>query len=475
MSALIRAFEVLTSWENTGPATICLPQDIEGMAYDYPVEFFQKRVHYLDRRAASMRELKTATELIQTSKKPVIIVGGGAKYSGAQQELRTLAEKINVPLVLTHAGQSTLVSDYPYNIGGTGVLGTSAANKAVMQADLIIGIGTRYNDFVTASKSIYDFDKVQFLNVNINRFQAYKLDATTVVADIKTFLFDLLPQLDGYQTTWGDEFVAWKDEWQVERTRLSQLHFDNQDFIPEIAGHFSPEYLAQYAKILNTGLTQTEVFTTINDFVDDDAIVVTSAGSLPGEFQRLWQSKAENTNHLEYGYSTMGYEIAGSLGVKIAAPEQEVYAMVGDGSFLMLHTELVTALQYGKKINIMLFDNGGYGCINNLQMEHGLKSDGTEWLDKDGQIMQIDYATVAAGYGTKVYRIHTCTELRAALEDAKEQKVSTLFDIKVLPKPMSPDNVGSWWNVGISEVSGIEAIQKMSNQKVQERKNARSY
>ncbi|GAB2024142.1 3D-(3,5/4)-trihydroxycyclohexane-1,2-dione acylhydrolase (decyclizing) [Lactovum odontotermitis] len=475
MSALIRAFEVLTSWENTGPVTICLPQDVEGMAYDYPVEFFQKRVHYLDRHKASAREITAAVELIQASTKPVIIVGGGAKYSGAQKELCTLAEKINAPLVMTHAGQSTLVSDYKYNLGGCGVLGTSAANKAVMEADLIIGLGTRYNDFITSSKTIYNFDKAKFLNINVSRFQAYKLDAAAVVADVKEFLSDLLPILEGYQTTWGQEFLTWKKEWHTERVRLSNIHYENQDFAPEIAGHFSSEHLAQYAEVLNTGLTQTEVFLAINEFVDDNAIVVTSAGSLPGEFQRLWRSKSENTNHLEYGYSTMGYEIAGSLGVKLAAPEQEVYAMVGDGSFLMLHTELVTALQYDKKINVMLFDNAGYGCINNLQMEHGLKSDGTEWLNKDGQIMNIDYAAVAAGYGAKVYRIHTRAELSAALEDAKQQNLSTLFDIKVLPKTMSADNVGSWWNVGISEISGIEAIQKMSQQKIKERKNARTY
>lgn len=475
MTALIRGFEVLTSWENTGPVTISLPQDIEGMAYDYPVEFFQKRVHYLDRRQATARELTEAATLIKSAKNPVVIVGGGAKYSGAQAELKELAERHNIPLVLTHAGQSTLVSDYKYNLGGTGVLGTEAANKAVMAADLIIGLGTRYNDFVTASKTIYNFEQAKFLNINVNRFQAYRMDALSVVADVKATLMDLLPKLTDYKAAWGEEIFTWKAEWQEVRARLAGLHRDSSGFVPEIAGHFTEEHLAEYASTLNTGLTQTEVFIAINEFVDDDAVIVTSAGSLPGEFQRLWNSKAENTNHLEYGYSTMGYEIAGALGAKLAAPEQEVYAMVGDGSFLMLHTELVTALQYNKKINIMLFDNAGYGCINNLQMEHGLASSGTEWLDYNGRVMNIDYAKVAEGYGAKVYRVHDHQELLAALEDSKKQKGTTLFDMKVLPKTMSPDAVGSWWNVGISEVSEIDAVQKMSDQKIKERKQARTY
>lgn len=475
MSALIHAFEVLTSWENTGPVTISIPQDVEGMSYDYPIDFFQKRVHYLDRRKATKRELIAAIEVIKAASKPVIIVGGGAKYSGAQEELKLLAEQCHVPLVMTHAGQSTLVSNYPYNLGGTGVLGTQAANKAVMQADLIIGLGTRYNDFVTASKTIYDFDHAKFLNININCFQAYKMDATTITADVKESLCELLPLLADYQSCWGEEIFSWKEEWEVERKRLATLHYEDDGFIPEISGHFSLEHLKEYAKALKTGLTQTEVFLAINELVEDDAIIVTSAGSLPGEFQRLWQSKFENTNHLEYGYSTMGYEIAGALGVKLAQQEQEVYSMVGDGSFLMLHTELVTALQYDKKINIMLFDNGGYGCINNLQMEHGLQSDGTEWLSHDGEVMAIDYAKVAEGYGAKVYRIHNLEDLYKALKDSKNQSRSTFFDIKVLPKTMSKDAIGSWWNVGISEVSTIETVQKKSDQKIEERKKARLY
>ena len=203
---------------------------------------------------------------------------------------------------------------------------------------------------------------------------------------------------------------------------------------------------------LGTEFAQTDAFITMNDTVTEGSIVVASAGSLPGDMQRLWQTKTENTYHLEYGYSCMGYEIAGALGAKLAEPEREVYAVLGDGSFLMLHTELVTALQYKQKINVMLFDNAGYGCINNLQMGNGGSSYHCELRDVDNQIMTIDYAKVAEGYGAKVYRVSTRQELIAAITDAKTQSRSTLIDIKVLPKTMS-DGYGGWWNVGLSEVS----------------------
>lgn len=476
MSALIRGFEVLTSWENTGPVTICLPQDVEGMVYDYPEAFFKKRIHYMDRRIPTKRELTAAAALIKASHKPVIIVGGGAKYAQAQTALTAFAEAYNIPLVMTHAGQSTLPSEYCYNLGGTGVLGTQAANTCVMEADLLIGVGTKYNDFITSSKSIYNFASCKFLNINVDRFQTTKFDALAIVADAKTTLIALHEQLFGYSSQWSfATLTKWKQDWEDDRKRLSALHYTDTSFIPEIAGHFTKEHLAAYVKAFDTKLTQTEAFLMINSAVDDNAVIVGSAGSLPGEFQRLWYSKSINSNHLEYGYSTMGYEIAGSLGVKLADESREVYSMVGDGSWLMLHTELVTALQYGKKINIMLFDNGGYGCINNLQMEHGQPSRGTEWLDHNEKIMRIDYAAVAAGYGAKAYRIHTCEELLFALEDAKKQTISTVFDIKVLPKTMSADNIGSWWNVGITEQSSDVNVRKMSRQKIEERKKTWKY
>ncbi|MBU8568532.1 3D-(3,5/4)-trihydroxycyclohexane-1,2-dione acylhydrolase (decyclizing) [Virgibacillus pantothenticus] len=475
MTALIRAFEVMTNPATAGPATICLSQDVEGEAFDYPVEFFKKRVHYFNRTVPTKREIEGAVERIKNSSYPVIIVGGGCKYSKARQELIAISEKHHIPLVETHAGKSTVEWQFKNNLGGLGILGTSAANKAVKKADLIIGIGTRYTDFTTSSKTLFNFEKTKFLNINVSRPQSYKLDAFQVVSDAKATLQELLPLLEGYTTAFNDTLEELKSEWLKERDRLANVRFKREGFVPEIKGHFSQETLNEYADALDTELTQTEVFIALNEAVDEDAIVVSAAGSLPGDMQRLWNPSVPNTYHLEYGYSCMGYEIAGALGARLAAPHQEVYSLVGDGSFLMLHTELVTALQYNKKINIVLFDNSGFGCINNLQMDNGSASQGTEFRTWENQIMNVDYAKVAEGYGAKTYKIKTLDELKRAIEDAKKQPNSTLFEIKVLPKTMTDGYEGSWWNVGLSEVSTKESIRNAFANKQKEMKRARKY
>ncbi|KXS68398.1 3D-(3,5/4)-trihydroxycyclohexane-1,2-dione acylhydrolase (decyclizing) [Listeria monocytogenes] len=474
MSALIRAFEVMTNPASAGPATICIAQDTEGEAFDYPVEFFQKRIHYLNRQIPTKRELTEAARLIQASKTPVIIVGGGARYSDAREELITLSEQSNIPLVETHAGKSTVEFDFKNNLGGTGILGTLAANKAIRDADLVIGIGTRYTDFTTSSKTAFD-PATKFININVSRMQTYKLDAFQVVGDAKATLAELAPLLKGYQTQFGDRIAVYKAEWLAERTRLQNTKFNREAFTPEIKGQFDQATLNEYADSLQTEFTQTEALITINDTVAPDSIVVCSAGSLPGDLQRLWNPAIPNTYHLEYGYSCMGYEINGALGAKMAAANnQEVYSIVGDGSFCMSHSELLTSLQYGKKINIMLFDNSGFGCINNLQMANGSDSFFCEFRDSDNQIMQVDYAKIAEGYGAKVYRANTKEDLISALEDAKKQTKTTLIDMKVLPKTMSEGYL-NWWNVGVSEVSNKESIKQAYEEKQTNLKNARLY
>lgn len=474
MPALIRAFEVMTNPATAGPATICIPQDTEGEAYEYDSRFFEKRVHYLNRSVPTQREVLGSVEKIKESQRPVIIVGGGAKYSQASQILRSLSEKHQIPLVETHAGKATVPYDFPYNLGGTGILGTSAANQAVASADLIIGVGTRYTDFITSSKTAFNYEQTEFLNINVSRMQSYKFDGFQVVADGRTALEAISQELGDYQTTYGTDLSQWQEEWQIERQRLQNVSFNRQDFQPEIAGDFSQTELNEYADQLGTEFAQTDAFITMNDTVTEGSIVVASAGSLPGDMQRLWQTKTENTYHLEYGYSCMGYEIAGALGAKLAEPEREVYAVLGDGSFLMLHTELVTALQYKQKINVMLFDNAGYGCINNLQMGNGGSSYHCELRDVDNQIMTIDYAKVAEGYGAKVYRVSTRQELIAAITDAKTQSRSTLIDIKVLPKTMS-DGYGGWWNVGLSEVSESAQVLAAAQARQEKLQNAWKY
>ncbi|WEZ05160.1 3D-(3,5/4)-trihydroxycyclohexane-1,2-dione acylhydrolase (decyclizing) [Bacillus subtilis] len=474
MSSLLRAFEVMTDPAKAGPATICISQDVEGEAYDFDESFFVKRVHYIDRMQPSERELQGAAELIKSSKKPVILVGGGAKYSGARDELVAISEAYNIPLVETQAGKSTVEADFANNLGGMGITGTLAANKAARQADLIIGIGTRYTDFATSSKTAFDFDKAKFLNINVSRMQAYKLDAFQVVADAKVTLGKLHGLLEGYESEFGTTIRELKDEWLAERERLSKVTFKREAFDPEIKHHFSQEVLNEYADALNTELPQTTALLTINETIPEDSVIICSAGSLPGDLQRLWHSNVPNTYHLEYGYSCMGYEVSGTLGLKLAHPDREVYSIVGDGSFLMLHSELITAIQYNKKITVLLFDNSGFGCINNLQMDHGSGSYYCEFRTDDNQILNVDYAKVAEGYGAKTYRANTVEELKAALEDAKKQDVSTLIEMKVLPKTMT-DGYDSWWHVGVAEVSEQESVQKAYEAKEKKLESAKQY
>ncbi|MCY9375910.1 3D-(3,5/4)-trihydroxycyclohexane-1,2-dione acylhydrolase (decyclizing) [Bacillus sp. T17B1] len=474
MSSLLRAFEVMTDPAKAGPATICISQDVEGEAYDFDESFFVKRVHYIDRMQPSERELQGAAELIKASKNPVILVGGGAKYSGARDELVAISEAYHIPLVETQAGKSTVEADFANNLGGMGITGTLAANKAARQADLIIGIGTRYTDFATSSKTAFDFDKAKFLNINVSRMQAYKLDAFQVVADAKVTLGELHGLLEGYKSDFGSTIKELKDEWLAERERLSKVTFKREAFDPEIKHHFSQEVLNEYADALHTELPQTTALLAINETIPEDSVIICSAGSLPGDLQRLWHSNVPNTYHLEYGYSCMGYEVSGTLGLKLAHPDREVYSIVGDGSFLMLHSELITAIQYNKKINVLLFDNSGFGCINNLQMDHGSGSYYCEFRTEDNQILNVDYAKVAEGYGAKTYRANTVEELKAALEDAKKQDVSTLIEMKVLPKTMT-DGYDSWWHVGVAEVSEQESIQKAYEAKEKMLESAKQY
>ncbi|MEC0332489.1 3D-(3,5/4)-trihydroxycyclohexane-1,2-dione acylhydrolase (decyclizing) [Paenibacillus sp. FSL R5-0527] len=474
MSSLIRGFEALTDPAKSGPVTICIAQDVEGEAFDYDEAFFQKRVHYVDRLQPSERELEAAERLIRSSRKPLIVVGGGVKYSQARAELIAFSKEYGIPLVETQAGKSAVESTFANNLGGMGITGTLAANKAAKMADLVIGIGTRYTDFATSSKTAFDFEHTKFLNINVSRMQAYKLDGLQMVADARAALSKLHERLRGYVSEFGPILAELKKEWNAERERLGRIEFKRSGFEPEIKGHFTQETMNEYADALGTELAQTTALIAINDTIDKDSIIISSAGSLPGDLQRLWASEAANTYHLEYGYSCMGYEICGALGVKLAHPEREVYSIVGDGSFLMLHSELVTAIQYDHKINILLFDNSGFGCINNLQMDHGSGSYYCEFRTKDNRIMNIDYAKVAEAYGAKVYRANTAQELKLALEDAKKQTTSTLIDMKVLPKTMT-DGYDSWWHVGVAEVADKESIRRAYRRKVEMLKKSKQY
>ncbi len=476
MSALIRAFEVMTNPETSGPVTISIAQDVEGETFEYEEAFFEKRVHYVDRVLPSEESLNRAISAIKNSAKPLIVVGGGAKYSLAGEDIADFSKKYGVALAETQAGKSTVSSDHPYNMGGLGVTGTLSANKAAKEADLIIGIGTRYTDFTSSSKTAFNFNEAKFININVSRMQTYKMDAIQLVGDAKITVQKLDGMLGNYQSEFAKDLEQYKQEWSAERKRLAgiEIDLDHESYQPEVKDAFDREKLKEYADKLDTNYAQTTALIKVNDLIDPSSHVITSAGSLPGDMHRVWNPTVANTYHVEYGYSTMGYEIAGALGMKVAHPDKEVYCMVGDGSFLMLHTELVTSLQYGYKINIVLFDNSGYGCINNLQMGHGSDSYCTEFTKEDGSILTVDYAKVAEGYGLDTFKATNNEELEEAIKKSQESKNSTLIHIKVLPKTMT-DGYESFWNVGISENSSNNNVMDKVPEVVNMRNHAKQY
>ncbi|AYF54408.1 3D-(3,5/4)-trihydroxycyclohexane-1,2-dione acylhydrolase (decyclizing) [Clostridium novyi] len=483
MPAMINAMRVLTDEANTGAVTIALPQDVQGEAYDFPEYFFKKRIHRIERRLPTKESIKDAVELIKSKKKPIMVCGGGVRYSEAAEALKKFAETFNIPFGETQAGKSAIEWDYEYNLGGIGTTGNLAANVIAKDADLVIGIGTRFTDFTTASKSLFQNEDVDFLTINVSEFHAYKLDAQArVIADAKVALDAIREELckANYKSSYTTEIKDAKDAWIKELDRLFNVKYTGEGFVPEIAGELD-DVLPEFHKQMGSCLTQTQVLGELNKLIDDDSIVLGAAGSLPGDLQRVWCPKKPNTYHMEYGYSCMGYEVAGALGAKLAAPDKEVYALVGDGSFMMLHSELVTSIQDRKKINIVLLDNAAFGCINNLQMGNGMGSFGTEFRFRneetgklDGELVPINFAKVAEGYGVKTYSVKTVEELRNAIEDSKKQTVSTLIDIKVLPKTMT-HGYESWWHVGVAEVSNKPSIQKAYKEKEEVLKRARRY
>ena len=458
MSAAISAFRTLTDPANTGAVCLAMPQDVEGEAYDYPVSFFKKRVWRLERRPATEAALQEAAAAIRASKKPMLICGGGVRYSEAHAELRHFVEATGIPFADTQAGKSTVEWNHPLALGGVGVTGGAAANEIAKEADLVIGVGTRYTDFTTSSKWLWS-DACKFVNINVSEFQSLKMEAIPVVADAKDALPRLEKLLEGYKPAYTSEVKDAQARWRAELERLDAMVFvDTPDWTP-IINDANADSAKRFAKDVKAGLCQTTVLGALNAWMADTDVAIGAAGSLPGDMQRMWRPRAQDTYNMEYGYSTMGYEIAGALGVKLAiGPDREVYAFCGDGSFHMLHGELVTAMQEHQKINVCLFDNASFGCINNLQVGHGNKTLCTElrYRNEDGlfgDFMDIDYAKVAEGYGCKGYTVRTMEELKAAFEDAKTIKDRpVLFDIKVLPKTMT-DGYGSWWRVGDTEVS----------------------
>lgn len=482
MTALLHAFRVLTDPADTGAVTLALPQDVQGEAWDFPVSFLRKRVHRIERRLPVAAALREAVELLKTKKKPLLVCGGGVRYSEASETFRRFAEQFGVPFGETQAGKSAVVWDHPLNLGGIGTTGGLAANTLAHDADVVIGVGTRYTDFTTASKSLFQNPEVAFVNLNAAEFDALKLDGVRLVADAKAGLEALGRDLAaaGWKASWGDALPRAQEAWHAELARLDAVKYTGSGFRPEVAGHLD-HVLAEFGAQTGSYLTQTRVLGLLNELLDARSVVVGSSGSLPGDMQRMWRPKAPFTYHMEYGYSTMGYEVNAALGVKLACPDREVYSMVGDGSYLMSHTELPTSIQEGAKINVLLFDNMAFGCINNLQMGKGMGSFGTEFRFRnpktgrlDGTLVPVDFAKSAEAYGCKAYRVTNEDELRWAVEDSKKQTVSTLIDIKVLPKTMT-EGYGAWWRTGNAQVAANPRIVEESRKDAEVLKTARKY
>jgi 3D-(3,5/4)-trihydroxycyclohexane-1,2-dione acylhydrolase (decyclizing) len=437
MSACINAMRVLTDPAETGAVTLALPQDVQGESFEYPEEFLRKRVHHLPRCVPTVAEIKRAVALITTKKKPLVICGGGVRYSGAERALEAFCAKFNIPFGETQAGKGSLPWDNPFNLGGIGVTGTLSANTIAREADLVIGIGTRLGDFTTASKWLFQNPRVQFLTVNVNSFDAHKMAALPVIADAKAALAALTKMLG--RARYGSAYTR-----QIRDARMA----------------WTTEVDRLYAKDDPAGLSQTRCLGELNEsLLPKDAIVIGASGSLPGDLQRVWRPRAADSYHMEYGFSCMGYEIAAALGAKMAAPDREVFALVGDGSYVMLHSEIITSIMEGLKINVLVFDNNGFQCIDNLQVSQGITKYGNEWRRRDrktglltGEFVPIDFARNGESYGARGFTVRTIEELRDAVRQALRESRSTVIDIKVTPKSMT-DGYEAWWRVGTAEVS----------------------
>jgi len=447
MSAAINAMRVLTDPADTGAVCLALPQDVQGEAYDYPEELFHRRVHRPGRRPLSHGDGRRAAEIIKSKKKPMIICGGGVRYSGAGGMLAQIAAEFEIPFAETQAGKGVLPWDNPWNLGGMGVTGASSANEIAHSTDLVIAVGTRLNDFVTASKWAFHNPEVELLSINISAFDAYKMNSYPFLGDAKLALEEIHKELQGlgYKAEWGPQVLKAIKTWTAENTRLFNL--DDAE----------------------SGFAQTKVIGLMNEGgIAEDSIIVAASGSLPSDMERIWRARVPDSYHLEYGFSCMGYEIAGALGAKIAFPEREVYCLVGDGAFWMLNSEMLTAIQEGLKINIVLIDNNGFHCIDNLQTSQGIPHFGCEFRYRDsatgrldGEYIPVDYAAMAKGAGFDSYQAKSSSEFIAALKAARTSEKSTLIDCKTARKSMTGD-YGAWWRVGTPEVSKKTAVVKAS-------------
>jgi 3D-(3,5/4)-trihydroxycyclohexane-1,2-dione acylhydrolase (decyclizing) len=461
MTAMINAFRVLSDPAETGAVTVSLPQDVQGEAWDYPEEFLAKRVHHLERRIPTPGQISRVAAMLKAAKKPLVICGGGVRFSGAGKALENFCQTYHIPFGETQAGKGTVLWDNPYNLSGIGNTGSLAANKIAKEADLIIAAGTRLGDFTTCSKWLFQNSAARILGINIAPFDAYKMNGEPIIADAKLTLEALAAAAPEYRSQWGDRIREVRDEWKAE---VDRLYSENAP-----AGPDGPL------------LSQARVLGELNDrLLPPETIVVSGSGSIPSDMQRVWRARVRDTYHMEYGFSCMGYEIAAALGTKIARPDTEIAAIVGDGAYTMLHTELLTAVQEGKKIIVVVLDNAGFHCIDNLQHSQGISRFGNEWKIRDGSgrlegtPVAVDYAKNGESWGALGLRARTPEELAAAVKEALASKKSVVIDVKVSPKTMT-GGYENWWRVGTAQVSSNPEVVKAAQAMAVEVKKARQF
>ncbi len=418
MSAMFKAMTVLTDPVLSGAVTICLPQDVQCELFDYPRSFFKKRVYILRRPLPEAWQLEEAVKILKRSERPVIIAGGGLHYSKASKALQNFAENTAIPVAETHAGKSAILPDSSVFLGGVGVLGTQVANQLVKEADLVIVIGSRLTDFTTCSNTFFRSANLITINIDIN--DATKLDPSLSI------------NADALRTIEALHSALLKENFKTSKIYQEEVKNKQAAWISIREQLFSEQELEAF--------NQVQVLGCLNSFVNESAIIVAAAGSLPGDLQRLWHAGERKGYHLEYGYSCMGYEVAGGLGVKLAQPHRDVWVLVGDGSYLMMHSEIITAIQEGLKINIMLFDSGGFNCITSLQCTYGSKGYGTDL------IVPIDYAGYAQALGLKTWAPTNWQELKEAMLLAQQDSGCTLIHVKVAMGSQS-SGYDSFWQV----------------------------
>lgn len=444
--ALPEAMRVLTSPVDTGAVTLALPQDVQAEAFDYPTAFFAKRVWHVARNRADAASVARAVEWIRGAKRPFIVAGGGTLYSEATEQLRQFVEQTGIPVGETMAGKGSLRYDHPLCMGAVGATGTLAANRLAKEADVVIGIGTRYSDFTTASKTAFQNPNVCFININVAEFDAYKHNALPLVGDAQVTLAELSQALGDYHVDGDYEATAnaLHDEWEAEVQRIYDIRHEPL-------------------------VSQGELIGAVNDLGDPEAVMVCAAGSLPGDLHKLWRSRHPKQYHLEYGNSCMGYEIAGGLGIKMADPQREVYVLVGDGSYLMLSADIVTSVQEGYKLTIVLMDNSGYKSIGALSRSLGSQGFGTRYVfPKDGglpsdtavsvQTLPVDLAANARSLGAHVIECATYDDFVTALKTAKTIDRTTVIYVRN-DRYVGVPGYESWWDVPVAEVSTMHTVQ----------------